>query len=382
MAQARTQLVVSEGEGRGVKGAVGGKSKEQSAKKTGRSRRGARRKGVASRERYGAVDLGTNNCRLLIAAPQGRKFRIVDAFSRIVRLGEGLSTTGALSDAAMERALDALQVCAGKVQQRGVTHMRCIATQACRSASNGNEFLARVREETGLNFDVITAEEEAQLAVAGCAELIDREAKAALIFDIGGGSTELSWLKNTQQGDFELAAWMSMPVGVVSLSEKWDGAKLTEEAYESAVKEVREKLKAFGDPAELKRIFEEGDAHFLGTSGTVTSIAGVNLELPRYRRDKVDGIWLSLADARTVTKRLRNMSFAERAAEPCIGEERADLVVCGCAILDALAREWPVTRIRVADRGLREGMLSELASNARRDRKRRRRRKRKSDRNM
>lgn len=272
----------------------------------------------------------------------------------------------------MERALEALAICASKIEQRGVTHVRCIATQACRAAENGAQFLERVRNETGLRFDVVSTEEEARLAVSGCAELIDAQAEAALIFDIGGGSTELSWMRRDPEGGFDVAAWMSMPIGVVNLSEKWGGRNLTRADYENAVAEARSALATFGDPAGILPLFHQGKAHFLGTSGTVTSIAGVHLELPRYRREKVDGLWLTLEEAGAVTTKLREMSFQDRANEPCIGVERADLVVCGCAILDALAREWPTARIRVADRGLREGILSDLARQARRERKERR----------
>ena len=334
--------------------------------------RASKQRSAKSRVRFAALDLGTNNCRLLVAAPNGRDLRIVDAFSRIVRLGEGVASSGMLSDAAMDRTLDALKICARKMAQRGVTHTRCIATQACRSAQNGAAFLERVEKETGLQFDIISTQEEARLAVAGCAELIDADAGAALIFDIGGGSTELSWMKRNGAGAFDLAAWTSIPFGVVNLSEKHDGRALTDDAYESAVEEVRAALNVFGDPAQLRDTFHAGDGHFLGTSGTVTSIAGVHLKLPRYRRDKVDGIWLTTDQANAVTSRLNAMTLSERAEEPCIGPDRADLVVCGCAILDALIRDWPVARIRVADRGLREGILAELAATARKSRRRRR----------
>ena len=326
-------------------------------------------------DRYAALDLGTNNCRLLIAAPRGKQLRIVDAFSRIVRLGEGLSTSGVLSGTAMVRAIDALKVCAEKIHRRGVTHSRCIATQACRGAENGQAFLDRVYAETGLKFDIISAEEEARLAVAGCADLLDPEAKAGLIFDIGGGSTEISWMRRqNSEHPAEIAAWTSLPIGVVNLAEKWGGREIDEDCYEKIVDDVRIAVAAVGDPAGMKANFETNNAHFLGTSGTVTSIAGVHLELPRYRRDDVDGLWLEVSEARAVTEKLRSMSFAERSAEPCIGHERADLVVCGCAILEALLREWPSSRIRVADRGLREGILEELARKSRRDRNRKRRR--------
>jgi exopolyphosphatase/guanosine-5'-triphosphate,3'-diphosphate pyrophosphatase len=336
-----------------------------------------------AQDRFAALDLGTNNCRLLIAAPRSRGFRVFDAFSRIVRLGEGMSSSGALSVAAMERTIDALKVCAEKIERREVTRQRCIATQACRAASNGGEFLARVRDETGLHFEIVTPAEEARLAVAGCAELLDRAVAAGLIFDIGGGSTELSWVRpsGAEGAQPEVAAWTSLPIGVVSLSERFGGREVSRETYEEVVAWVRGEIAAFGDPAGLRDVFASGAAHYLGTSGTVTSIAGVHLNLPRYRRDAVDGLWLSADEVRDVTDRLRAMSYEERADEPCIGVERADLVVCGCAILDALLLEWPSTRIRVADRGLREGILVGLAQthNKERDRRRARRRRRNAE---
>lgn len=332
----------------------------------------ASRSSSVPQERFAALDLGTNNCRLLIAAPRGRKFRVVDAFSRIIRLGEGVSRTGRLQEAAMTRALEALAVCADKIARRGVTRQRLIATQACRAAENGEDFLERVRAETGLALEVIATEEEARLAVRGCAELIDEGAAASLIFDIGGGSTEISWVRTGGKGAPEIAAWASLPIGVVNLSERWNGREIDPSTYERMVDSVAAAVSSIGDPAGLKSCFREGRAHLLGTSGTVTSIAGVHLNLQKYRRDVVDGLWLSEIDARSVSERLRAMSFDERAAEPCIGEERADLVVCGCAILEALLREWPSTRIRVADRGLREGMLADMIDAARRERRRRR----------
>lgn len=326
-------------------------------------------------DRFAALDLGTNNCRLLIVAPRGRKFRVVDAFSRIVRLGEGLSKTGVLGEDAMARTLEALTICAEKIERRGVTRMRCIATQACRGAANGRDFLDRVKQETGLDFEIISTAEEARLAVEGCVELLDPASRAGLVFDIGGGSTEISWMARTADPapqPFTVAAWLSMPIGVVSLSERWGGREISAETYDDIVAAVRDDIARFGDPAGLRATFAEGGGHLLGTSGTVTSIAGVHLALPRYRRDAVDGLWLTAGDVRNVTERLRAMSFIDRAAEPCIGEERADLVVCGCAILEALIAEWPSDRIRVADRGLREGILAGLINAPRRRRRRRR----------
>lgn len=317
-------------------------------------------------ERLAAIDLGTNNCRLLIAGFGGGELRIIDAFSRIVRLGEGAAASGVLSPAAMDRAVEALKVCAGKLSRRNVTRGRYIATQACRAARNGGEFLSRVRSETGIAFEVIAPAEEARLSVRGCIELLDPSFEAGLVFDIGGGSTEISWVRR-EGAAIRVAGWASFPIGVVNLSETWGGRDIDAATYETIVVSVRRVFRDFGDPPGMRDYFDSGRAHYLGTSGTVTSIAGVHLNLPRYRRDLVDGLWLSHEEARIVTERLRAMDFDARASEPCIGPERADLVVCGCAILEALLREWPATRIRVADRGLREGILADLADAARAD---------------
>lgn len=301
--------------------------------------------------------------------------RIVDAFSHIVRLGEDLSRTGELSEAAMARTIKGLQICAKKIQYRGVTHMRLIATQACRGANNSDEFLARVKRDTGLSLEVISAQEEARLAVLGCQDLFDAQAKAVLVFDIGGGSTEISWVKKspangevkdkTSRMTNKIVSWSSLPFGVVNLAEKWGGKETSRETYDKIVNEVAQAVDELGDKQELKTLFENGDAHLLGTSGTVTSIAGVHLKLEQYRRMDVDGLWLSAECVRDVSESLRAMSFNQRANQPCIGIERADLVVSGCAILEGIMKHWPSQRIRVADRGLREGILMELAEQAR-----------------
>lgn len=328
--------------------------------------------------RYAAIDLGTNNCRLLVAAPAKDGFRVVDAFSRIVRLGEGLAANGSLSEAAMDRTIEALKICREKIDARRVTSLRCIATQACRGAENGESFLKRIEAETGLVFDLISTEEEADLSVRGCLDLMDPQAAAALVFDIGGGSTELSWVERISAPGEKLrhriAAWTSLPYGVVTLSERFGGRDLTRERYEEMVATIAEALRPFAGAGEIRPHFANGEAHLLGTSGTVTSLAGVHLGLKRYNRRDVDGIWLASERALDLSEKLRAMSFEVRSREPCIGVDRADLVVPGCAILEGILEIWPSHRIRVADRGLREGILTGLIEE---DRKRRRRRRRK-----
>lgn len=330
---------------------------------SGPTRRRPRTRRAGRAPLFAALDLGTNNCRLLIAARAGDgEFRVVDGYSRIVRLGEGLAATGSLSDAAMDRAMAALHVCADKMKAWPLAASRCIATQACRAAGNGAAFLERVRAETGLAFNVISPREEAELAVLGCSALIDPAAEAALVIDIGGGSTEVSWVKGGDEPG-AVMRWASLPFGVVTLADEWGEGVDRPEEYAEIVRRVRSELNGF-DCSAMRDAFERGGAHFVGTSGTVTSLAGVWLDLPRYQRSKVDGIWMSVADTRDTIARMRAVTRQQRASNPCIGPERADLVTPGAAILEAIFDAWPGTRIRVADRGLREGVLSLLMAGA------------------
>lgn len=331
----------------------------------------------AARPCYAALDLGTNNCRLLIATPAPGGFRVVEAFSRIVRLGEGLAQSGRLSEAAMERALVALRVSAEKVRRRKVVRLRAIATQACRMAENGPAFIRRVSEETGLRLQIISPQEEARLSVAGCQSLLDRTAEAALVVDVGGGSTELSWVefKGASPGrPPPVRAWLSIPIGVVTLAERFpEGSQATQAWFRKMVETVKEEITAFRGGEPLREIFEADRAHLIGTSGAITSLAGLHLELPRYDRSQVDGIWMSRSECEGAAERLLALSPKERAQQPCIGPDRADLVLAGAAILQAVQEVWPCSRVRVADRGLREGILLSLMTQGGRGRRNRRR---------
>ncbi len=325
------------------------------------------------RETYGALDLGTNNCRLLLARPSRRGFRVVDAFSRIIRLGEGVSQSGRLGEPAMHRTIEALKVCAGKLDRHNVRRARLVATEACRIADNGAEFLGRVHDETGMRIEILTREDEARLAVAGCASLIDPAVDYVMVFDIGGGSSEIIWLDLSrrrrasrmqfmERGEAQacMVAWTSLPVGVVTLAERFGGRHVTHDVFEAMVADVAAMLAPFEAEHAFARRLAGRNVHLLGTSGTVTTVAGIQLKLPRYDRNRVDGCWLGVPEVQQVTRDLLGRTYEQRVAEPCIGRDRADLVLAGCAILEALLRVWPTERLRVADRGLREGILTSL----------------------
>ncbi|MBV9954679.1 MAG: Ppx/GppA family phosphatase [Pseudolabrys sp.] len=310
---------------------------------------------------YAALDLGTNNCRLLVARPSGEGFRVVDAFSRIIRLGEGVSGTGRLSEAAIGRAIAALSVCRDKMKNRGVSRARLIATEACRAAANGEQFRERVAQEVGLSLEIIDRETEATLAATGCTPLLDPEARGAILFDIGGGSTELVRLARSEQSAVgppppKIAGWISLPHGVVTLAESYGGTEVAPDSFAAMVAEAAALIAPFA-AAHGSGL---SGVHLLGTSGTVTTIAGVHLDLKRYDRNRIDGCWMDATEIAQVIDRLLAMSYEERIASPCIGVERADLVLAGCAILKAIQQAFPCPRLRVADRGLREGMLVQM----------------------
>ncbi|WP_298370571.1 Ppx/GppA phosphatase family protein [Azospirillum sp.] len=310
---------------------------------------------------FAALDLGTNNCRLLIAkSAPGGGFRVIDAFSRIVRLGEGLSRNDRLSDLAMERTIAALRVCGSKIERRGVTSARAVGTEACRRAVNCPEFVAAVERETGIALEIISSQEEGRLALAGCASLLESSPPYALVFDIGGGSTELMWLALEDGRPPRILDQISIRCGVIGLTEEFGGPDVTPAMYNRMIDAVADAIAPFEARNRIQDRVAAGQVQMLGTSGTVTTLAGVHLGLGRYDRRAVDGSYLRIDHARTVIEHLVGLDFDGRARHPCIGYDRADLVVAGCAVLDALCDVWPVERLRIADRGLREGILVDL----------------------
>ncbi len=364
VSKARQQQDHSDGHRADNQSTARGRSLESAAPRNGhRQGNGS----AAGKQLYAALDLGTNNCRLLIARPEERGFRVVDAYSRIVRLGEGVDASRRLSTNAMDRAIEALANCNKKLQDRGVNRARLIATEACRAADNGTDFIDRVHRETGLSLEIVDRETEARLAVAGCVSLVDRDAHGVILFDIGGGSSEIVWLDLRNRCGARgyaltrfIRSWISLPIGVVNLAERHGGMHVTPEIFEDMVEDATGHLAAFSLAGDLAEAIASGGVHMLGTSGTVTTLAGVHLGLKRYDRRRVDGTWLDNDKVGKMIDRLRDMPYEERVSNPCIGADRADLVLAGCAILEAIRRRWTCSRLRVADRGLREGILTEM----------------------
>jgi len=308
---------------------------------------------------YGAIDLGTNNCRLLIAQPSGSGFRVLASFSRIVRLGEGLSKNNYLTKPAMDRAIFALKMCSQKLKSFDVINSRNIATEACRRAKNCGEFFDKIDRETELKFETITSDEEARLALLGCQNLLNPKQPYALVFDIGGGSTEIIWAKKGQK-NYNILDVLSLPVGVVTLSETLDDRENDNDLCNKIVNSIVLQLSAFSERNNISQLVMAEKVQMVGTSGTVTTLGAIHLNLNRYDRSKIDGLDLTFENLKHASNKLMNQSYQKRKEIPRIGSERARFAVPGCAILESICQSWPVGNLRIADRGLREGMLLEL----------------------
>ncbi|HET6183118.1 MAG TPA: Ppx/GppA phosphatase family protein [Acetobacteraceae bacterium] len=321
-------------------------------------------------EAFAALDLGTNNCRMLIGVPASQGFRVLDSFSRIVRLGEGLHESGRLSERAMERTIAALHACRSRLDRRPLRRMRAVATEACRRAENGLEFLSRARQETGIAFDVISPREEAELALESCASLLADGAQRALLFDIGGGSTEIAWVRLDPGRPPALIGYLSLPVGVVSLAERFREAPFSADCFDAMAEEIAERLWSFECVHCIGREIRAGGVRLLGTSGTVTTLAGVAMNLPRYSRPLVDGVVLRREAAERALAALRGLGETGLLRHPCVGPDRIEFVLPGCAIFAAIVGLWPAPEIVVADRGLREGMIMRMMRAERRSSRR------------
>lgn len=327
---------------------------------------GSRRKGAAAGKVYAALDLGTNNCRLLIASvPDGAKghapapIKVLDSFSRIVKLGEGVGATGSLAPDAMERTLAALAACQKKLERHEVHASRFVATEACRRAANAPAFMERVRRELGMHIEIISSEEEAHLAFLGCASLLTEGSERAIVFDIGGGSTELMWID--VGGARGITGWFSIPYGVMNLGDRFGGQSFADLAFNDMVEYIEAQIAPFDEANQISESLGENRVQMLSTSGTVTTLAAIHLGLPKYDRAKIDGIRLKVLDIRATTRKLLDMRPSERFHHPCIGSDRADYIIPGCAIFEAISNVWPTGEITIADRGVREGIILSLA---------------------
>lgn len=329
----------------------------------------ALKKETAQVPNYAAIDLGTNSCRLVIATPTPTSFHVVETFSKITRLGEGIINDNELSKPAMRRTIAALKVCRGVINEYApIAGSRFVATAACRRAKNCAQFVEMVKKEAGINLEIISSKEESRLAVVGCVPLLNRNIKRMLVFDIGGGSTEISLARITDTGKTFIEGFVSLPYGVVTISEAFPKTEMTTLAYNTIIERTQSMLKEFDDKFGIYEGIQNQEIQIIGTSGTVTVLGAVHLNLPRYNRSAVDGISISGPDVEKVISKIKNMGDTGRRKHPCIGPLKSDLTISGCAIIESLLTFWPISEITVADRGIREGMLLDMMHSERQNR--------------
>lgn len=310
---------------------------------------------------YAAIDLGTNSCRLVVATPTTTSFRVVETFSKVVRLGEGIINDNQLSTQAMRRTINALKVCRGVINEYSpIVASRFVATAACRRAKNVTQFVEMAKRDAGIELEVISSKEEARLSVVGCLPLLNRNIKRVLVFDIGGGSTQISLARVTDYGKTFIEGFVSLPYGVVTISEAFAGHEMSTLEYSTVVDRTQNILKEFEEKHHINEAIANQEIQVIGTSGTVTVIGAVHLKLPRYNRSAVDGIAISAPDVTATVNKIKTMGAEGRCKHPCIGQSKSDLTLAGCAIIEALTTFWPISEITVADRGIREGILLDM----------------------
>lgn len=310
---------------------------------------------------YGSVDLGTNTCRLLVSRciPKGKGFSFshVDSLSRVIRFGEGLEATKRLSSQSMERAYLALEECSRRLEFHQVKRFRCAATAACRYATNTEEFVEKAEKKSGLRIEVISPEEESRLAVAGCSELFDAKKPYAIVLDIGGGSTELVWTEVQSEQRFRVIDNLSFPYGFATLRDQLKDPETRDRISQFFSGEINE----FAVKHDLNKLIAEDKVQMIGASGTITTLAAIVLGLDSYDKARVHEAELYSTDITNVLRYLKATRYADRVQHPCIGQQRADSIMGGVTLFEAIYDIIPVSPIIAADRGVREGILFTLA---------------------
>lgn len=304
--------------------------------------------------RRATIDLGSNTVRLLVADVEGPgRWRVVAEHQTVTRLGEGLAATGALGEVPMARTLAVVRDYVARGAALGATETRIVATSAVREAANGSVFAAAVERATGWRVRVVSGEDEARLTLLGVRHGVGPLAGPVVVFDIGGGSTEYILADGEQ-----VRATASLRLGVVPLAERYPFPERVDRSrYAALLREVMRQL-ARELPAE---ILSARPAHLVGTAGTVTTLAALDLGLPRYDAGRVQGHRLSRAAIERLGARLGSLTVGERAALPCLEPGRADLIVPGVAIVMATLDCLGVDGLTVSDSGLREGILAAAA---------------------
>jgi exopolyphosphatase/guanosine-5'-triphosphate,3'-diphosphate pyrophosphatase len=302
--------------------------------------------------RLATIDLGTNSVRLLVADTAADSWRVVEEAQRVTRLGEGQAATGALGLVPMARTAATVADYVRRAEALGATRVRVTGTSAVREAANRAEFVARIESVTGLALEVLSGEDEARLTLLGVRSGLPDLGGRFVLFDIGGGSTEFV----VADGD-GLERALSLRLGVVGLAERHlDGGRLVPARWAALRAEVAAAL----EPAVPGALGLVNAARLVGTAGTVTTLAALDLGLAAYDAGRVQGHVLRRGAIERLLARLGGLTLAARAALPCLEPGRADVLIPGIAICLAAMERLGFDALTVSDRSLREGILCEI----------------------
>ena len=301
---------------------------------------------IKKQNRFAAIDLGSTNCRLVIVDIIEDKYKIICSFSEILNLGRNLSFSNEFNDEIIEKTIEIFKIISQKLKYYNVLSYRCVATEACRQSINSDELVKRIHERTNIEIEIIPSKEEARLCLKSCLNHNVNLNDFNLVFDIGGGSTEIIIFDSIYSNkDFD---FLSIPIGVINFSEKVSLFKT-----EKVLGQLEKQMMFF---SKKKKIHNE-PISIIGSCGTVTTLCAIHLKLNYYQKSLVDNTLLEIEDLKQTCNFVKRLSSEEKEKHPCIGPQRINLLDNGILILEKILESWPVKRILVSDRGLREGII-------------------------
>lgn len=296
-------------------------------------------------DRIAAIDLGSNNCRLIIVEIVGCNYKIIHMSSELINLGENLVYSNEFTKNKIRKVVEFFQYAAKKINDFKVSKYRFVATEACRQSINSDHLINEIFKKTNLNLEIISPREEARLCVKSCPVNRNDNINFDIIFDIGGGSTEIIFINEFNDFDF-----FSIPYGVVNLSEKIDVFNK---------KKVLDNID-YEIAKNTKQIVKKKTNNVIGSCGTVTTLCAVFQKLNSYKKEKVDEYLMSFKDLMLTSKFVQNMSDYEKGKHPCIGIKRKKLLSNGILILEAISKNYEIKKILVSDAGIKEGIIRDM----------------------
>ena len=300
-----------------------------------------------------AIDLGTNSCRLMITSQKGF---VIYRRTATTKLGEGLHAAGKFTDEAIERGLKCLAEYADIMRDYGVAEYKAIATASCRMAENGADFVKAVEELCGLKLDIVSPEEEALLNVKGARLNADKNAEYVMVYDLGGGSTEITLATNSETP--KIIYTISVPWGARNATEAYGLLEYDEEKAAKLRAEVQKYTADFLQHSEFEKYRDKCEC--IATSSTPLRLVSMARGLGSYNRYNVDGVAENVAELDKQIAKIQKMDFVHAAENPYIGENRAMIFQAACVIFKTIYDDLQIKVLTASLKGAQEAMINDL----------------------